>query len=671
MIAIARGGKDQQIDSGEQYRGRLHIPEATKSGAKINHKGLKAGNFSLKHAKSVKSGKTLQGACWADGTICVLGKTCNSCCNGSSFWANKDSTQKCGTMPTTKVVKAPSRLGNPLRPSLAPVKIRQGTAPVLTAQPFLMIPPPPEKTTSPMYASVPMNFPVPIPVQVKILQPSRKPSRKPSKKPRRKPKASRKPSKKPSIPAVAPAPAIPPVLESPPSPPSALRYSMIFSSDPQYEWYDGVFPGNLPECLGDDKNICNPRISNAKRQITQQYQSMANLEKYRNQSNVKGVVINGDLTAFGQYDFISSRAWQLKWMKGIIEQTLSPTLDVFPALGNHDYLNNVDNCFENMCASSMVNYMKDWLISPSATKYTTGFSMDNFPRNTNATVFHGSLSYSFNIGKVHYVILQLYPSYRKHWENYFGYRHYVMLESWDWLQFDLASARKRGDIIFVFTHAYEDTGGGWNNRKEIRKFNQMLCKYSVSAFFSGHLHWLAGYQKDIGYCKIPFFRTGSAGYQHYLVADINILSKSMTIWVREDQESSPDPINWDPSGGQYNSEPKPDKLWNVTLHDNLGFMPVPPKSKKGFVSFNIKIRDCASLRIRYSLPYDKDMCNTRFEKCNLYSGGAGELYHEIPEYATNIQIWAATGAGETIVFEEYSAPPILCYLLSNEGFDRN
>ncbi|KAL7451909.1 hypothetical protein ACHAXS_000261, partial [Conticribra weissflogii] len=37
--------------------------------------------------------------CWNDGTICLEGTTCNSCCNPSTFWPDRDFTFKCGEMP--------------------------------------------------------------------------------------------------------------------------------------------------------------------------------------------------------------------------------------------------------------------------------------------------------------------------------------------------------------------------------------------------------------------------------------------------------------------------------------------------------------------------------------------------------------------------------------------
>jgi len=37
--------------------------------------------------------------CWGDGTICLVGISCSSCCNGDSFWPDHRFTQACGQMP--------------------------------------------------------------------------------------------------------------------------------------------------------------------------------------------------------------------------------------------------------------------------------------------------------------------------------------------------------------------------------------------------------------------------------------------------------------------------------------------------------------------------------------------------------------------------------------------
>jgi hypothetical protein len=62
-----------------------------------------------------------------------------------------------------------------------------------------------------------------------------------------------------------------------------------------------------------------------------------------------GVIVNGDLTEFGKQDADLEDYIDL--------YDLGVGANVYPGLGNHDYANNVDDCFVNFCASAMVSYL--------------------------------------------------------------------------------------------------------------------------------------------------------------------------------------------------------------------------------------------------------------------------------------------------------------------------
>jgi predicted MPP superfamily phosphohydrolase len=67
----------------------------------------------------------------------------------------------------------------------------------------------------------------------------------------------------------------------------------------------------------------------------------------------KGIVIVGDLTEFGHGP-------ELEKYKKLYEKSAPCT--IYPALGNHDYENNVkykDKCDNNGCPTNMVNYLID------------------------------------------------------------------------------------------------------------------------------------------------------------------------------------------------------------------------------------------------------------------------------------------------------------------------
>mmetsp|Transcript_20049 Transcript_20049/g.28527 ORF Transcript_20049/g.28527 Transcript_20049/m.28527 type:complete len:105 (-) Transcript_20049:115-429(-) len=89
---------------------------------------------------------------------------------------------------------------------------------------------------------------------------------------------------------------------------------------------------------------------------------------------------------------------------------------------------------------------------------------------------------------------------------------------------------------------------------------------------------------------VPFFRSGSADYQVYLVADIDVPNNSnMKVWLREDTTSlsvqiTDDTVGWIDGNatafpfGQYNSDPLPEANWDVKLKDDIPNpkMEVPP-----------------------------------------------------------------------------------------------
>jgi cytolysin (calcineurin-like family phosphatase) len=327
------------------------------------------------------------------------------------------------------------------------------------------------------------------------------------------------------------------------------KFSIIISSDPQYPWYDD----RLPPGLTTDEQI----KQNSERQISQQYQSMNALAKERKDTNsefqIKGVLLNGDLTAFGH-------DWQLNKYTELLKILEVP---YFPGLGNHDYSNNVDDSYNNNCASRMVDYMYAWLkLNAGMLNYDfSDRSYYQFPELR--TDYIGSLSYSYNIGKVHFIQLQNFPSYTDDWNSWNAGSarrdFYFIKPSFFWLKNDLAIARNRGDIIIVNLHDY----GGNFIEPYITEFNDILIKYGVSAVFAGHIHSDCGKCGTIGNSDIPYFRSGAASYQDYLVADID--NNQMTV----KKMACPYDGNYAFVIGEE---------WSVPLNDTIPNppMPVPP-----------------------------------------------------------------------------------------------
>ena len=83
--------------------------------------------------------------------------------------------------------------------------------------------------------------------------------------------------------------------------------------------------------------------------------------------------------------------------------------DVYPGLGNHDYQNNVNDCHENNCASRMTQFMIEYYYQhPKLHKsgYPGHFSLKKYYKfPANRIDFRGSMSYSWDIGDIHFVQL--------------------------------------------------------------------------------------------------------------------------------------------------------------------------------------------------------------------------------------------------------------------------
>jgi cytolysin (calcineurin-like family phosphatase) len=417
---------------------------------------------------------------------------------------------------------------------------------------------------------------------------------------------------------------------------SSASFSVLISSDPQYPWYDDV----LPPGLETESQIKD----NSERQIRQQYESMNQLAKQRKDTNspyqIEGVLINGDLTAFGH-------DWQYDKYKELVS-TLLPKY--YPGLGNHDYSNNVDDTYNNNAASRMVDFMYNWL------KFNTAIlnydfsdrSYYKFPELR--TDYSGSLSYSFNIGKVHFVQLQNFPSYADDWNSWNAGSarrdFYYITEAFYWLRNDLAIARNRGDVIIVSLHDYHDNF----IEPGLSQFNEIVKFYGVSAVFAGHIHSNCGYMGVIENSSIPFFRSGAASYQDYLVADIDTAAKQMTV----SKMACPYDGNYSPTGEE----------WLCTLDDTQPVPPLPVPPTQGFVTFFNE----GGFEAKFELQYTLATGDRVIENSGTMRLGNKKTYN-IPPNATDIWLIAKENTGlvwegwRTVFDLRYPSPPNNCFKL--------
>jgi cytolysin (calcineurin-like family phosphatase) len=292
-------------------------------------------------------------------------------------------------------------------------------------------------------------------------------------------------------------------------------FSMIIGSDTQYPWSARLDAGDKTET---DKEV---QASSAVANINH----VSSMNKLVVQTgNVKGMILNGDITAHGH-------PWQLDKYRSFWQKLSVP---IYVGLGNHDYANNVSDCYQNRCAVGMVEYARNEIRKRNPINFdyreTKGY---DFPDAVTEGI--GSLAYSWETGNVHFVQLNNYPLYEKTFSGYAlgdpTLKRMRIRNSLDWLEADLTKARNSGKAIIL---NYHDPNQHWSDEYassdyELRKarFLKMLKTYNVSAIFVGHLHDRVGRADIRMYGSTPVFFSGSASQGKYLLAKFN--QNQMTI----------------------------------------------------------------------------------------------------------------------------------------------
>lgn len=271
---------------------------------------------------------------------------------------------------------------------------------------------------------------------------------------------------------------------------------LIFASDSQYPWSD------LTDAGLDDPD----KEARSKALIDLQYSDIANFRSRYGGPAAVPVMVNGDITAFGHGS-------ERSFMKSVFEDKLQGLYDY--GLGNHDYANNVDDCFLNNCAAGSIRDLKERYWGKAE-------SMDLAARKSGlTTIYYGSLAYSKSYGDVHLVQLNNEPTYSVNFSsgNPITPTVYEITPALDWLEKDLAKARAKGKIIILNMHKVYRWAG---SDEQLSRFRDMIDKYRVTAVFGGHDHWGAGEhftaKKGEIFGHVPVFMSGAASQKTYLIA---------------------------------------------------------------------------------------------------------------------------------------------------------
>lgn len=287
-------------------------------------------------------------------------------------------------------------------------------------------------------------------------------------------------------------------------------FTMIIASDTQLPWgTDPSCTGTPSECELEYGTLTNRWFARAMNDIQSLGTWPVVLPNTGGQAVQQpvGVIINGDLTAF-------FHPWQLDLYRQFYDPSYpTPDPDVlqlplYAGLGNHDYANNVDDCFGNEFI--------DWPIHGSnscavhAVRYVQAMvgcgTVPNFAHTEVHGFDAGSLAYSWDIGSWHFVQLHNYPTYA---EPAIGVSSAIT-----WLANDLAEAAAAEKKVVLNLHDYAEHWSMTN-----AGFQAAISGKTVVAVFAGHFHGTDGLTSTVPSTSIPIFLSGAAEKNRFLLAE--------------------------------------------------------------------------------------------------------------------------------------------------------
>lgn len=290
---------------------------------------------------------------------------------------------------------------------------------------------------------------------------------------------------------------------------TAMPFVLVIASDPQLPWYskDGCSgPAcELPfgECKDKDE-AC--KLKNAFKTNDQQLSAINGIGSLAwpfggAATPPKGVIINGDLTAYGH-----AKEWDW-FMWYFVKKIRWPT---YYGLGNHDYDNNVGSCYgittdKDWCARHAIEWMRSTVVCGRSKPFPAGAVTD----------YHeASMAYSWDIGRYHFVQLQNHPLYPRDQKENRTVPVPGVESSFTWLASDLRRATAAGQHIIINMHDFGDHM--YTNNAQ---FAAAIAGSNLRAIFRGHFHHEVGGSSSIpvdGHA-VPVFYSGSSVYRRFLL----------------------------------------------------------------------------------------------------------------------------------------------------------
>ena len=150
-------------------------------------------------------------------------------------------------------------------------------------------------------------------------------------------------------------------------------------------------------------------------------------------------------------------------------------LSTYFGLGNHDYENNLEDCWGSWWA--ILGWKSDW-----CAHYMEKIMRSYIKNRNSITDFDpGSLAYSWTVGNLHFVQLQNNMLYQA--------PQIDIYDSQQWLRKNLLKAESENKIIIINQHKPKFLA--------LEKFIEELNLKNICAIFAGHLHPIYGLFKNI------------------------------------------------------------------------------------------------------------------------------------------------------------------------------
>ncbi|WP_437319059.1 hypothetical protein [Sorangium sp. So ce385] len=324
-----------------------------------------------------------------------------------------------------------------------------------------------------------------------------------------------------------------PLAEAPAPLQAVAPFSVVIASDPQFWWSEDDLVGEDAaeaqlssadiKALGNKTNRDQVKAINA----------LVKGATPPGYSAPSAVVVNGDLTSFARPD---------QWAAYEDQYEGDLLVDVFPGLGNHDYGSNVhDDCGASAqdiavacgnCAASAGCDLCELVGACDCDKGCAACDRmidegSNYCGNESRRWMErwikkhrgqleaydpGSVAYSFVKNGIRFIQLHNHPTYEE--------PDFHISKSIDFLRNQLADAVGEGQRAVINMH---DFGEDMPTTDE--EFIGAITgfEYNILGIFSGHIHYRAGYRKNIAVndVQIPCFYTGSATFSYFLLVQFD------------------------------------------------------------------------------------------------------------------------------------------------------